>query len=158
MGSIFDAAVAFFAADEWPVTYLGRETAASITVRGVNGYWDCVAQAVEEDRLFLFYSASPFEPRQEQRVQIEEFVARANYGTLLGNFEVDVIGGDLRYKTSLSVRHLPDDLLQEDDLLQRLIRQAVYANVAMMDRYLPGIRAVLLDGVPPAAAIAQVEG
>jgi len=158
VGIIFDTAVAFFAEDDWPVTLMAHETAASVTVRGENGYWDCVAQAVEEDRLFLFYSASPFEPPQEKYAQMEEFVARANYGTLLGNFELDVIGGGLRYKTSLSVRHVPDDTLQEDGMLRRLIRQAVYANVAMMDRYLPGIRAVLLDGVPPAEAIARVEG
>jgi hypothetical protein len=158
VGIIFDATVAFFAEDDWPVTLMGQETAASVTVRGENGYWDCVAQAVEEDRLFLCYSVSPFEPPRETCARMEEFVARANYGTLLGNFELDVTGGDLRYKTSLSVRHIPDDALREDGLLQCLIRQAVYANVAMMDRYLPGIRAVLLDGVSPGEAIAQVEG
>jgi len=157
VGIIFDTTVAFFAEDDWPITLMGHETAASATVRGENGYWGCVAQAVEEDRLFLFYSASPLEPPHEKRAQMEEFVARANYGALLGNFELDVKGGDLRYKTSLSVRHIPDDTLQEDGLLQRLIRQAVYTNVSMMDRYLPGIRAVLEDGVPSAEAIAQVE-
>lgn len=158
MGIIFDAAVAFFAEDDWPITLMGDETAASATVRGENGYWGCVAQAIEEDRLFLFYSASPFEPPREKIVPMAEFVARANYGALLGNFELDVEGGDLRYKTSLSVRYIPDDTLQEDGLLHRLIRQAVYTNVSMMDRYLPGIRAVLEDDVPPEEAIAYVEG
>ncbi len=157
MGIIFDTTVAFFAEDDWPILRIGEETAASATVRGENGYWGCVTQVMEEDRLFLFYSASPLETPHEKRAQMAEFIARANYGALLGNFELDVEGGDLRYKTSLSVRYIPDDMLLEDGLLHRLIRQAVYTNVSMMDRYLPGIQAVLEDGVPPAQAIARVE-
>lgn len=158
MGIIFEAMTAFFERDDWPVTRMGDDPALSATVRGDNGYWACVAQAVEAQRLFLFYSASPLDVLPDRRAPVAEFVTRANYGTLLGNFELNLEDGDLRYKTSLSVQQIPDETLREDDLLHRLIRQLVYTNTAMMDRYLPGIKAVLEDDMAPAEAIALVEG
>jgi hypothetical protein len=157
MGIIFDALLAFFAEDDWPVSLMEEETAASVTVRGESGYWDCVAQALEEERLFLFYSAFPFDVPRGHSAPMAEFVARATFGVFLGNFELDIDGGHLRCKTSVSVRHIPDETLLRDGLLQRLIRQAVYTNIAMMDRHVPGITAVLDNGVPPVEALARVE-
>ena len=39
-----------------------------------------------------------------------------------------------------------------------LIKQLVYANVMMMDSYLPGIMSVIYGDVEPKDAIAQIEG
>ena len=39
-----------------------------------------------------------------------------------------------------------------------LLRQAVYANVLMMERYLPGLLALVYNDITPAEAVAQVEG
>ena len=159
MGILFDAVVAFFEQDHFPIQRIGDETAASATVQGENGYWSCVAQVVEEDRLFLFYSASPLETPPEKRADMAEFIARANFGAPLGNFEMnyDFEGSDVRYKTTLNVLHVPDELLLESTWIQHLIGETVYANVSMMDRYLPGIRVLLEDNVPPATAIRLVE-
>jgi hypothetical protein len=157
VGIIFDTALAFFAEDDWPVARMGDDLAVSMTVRGDNGYWGCVAQALEEERLFLFYSAFPFDVPRGHSAPMAEYVARANLGVFLGNFELDIDGGHLRYKTSLSVRYIPDETLLQDDLLQRLIQQAVYTNVGMMDRHLPGIQTVLENGVPPLEALTRVE-
>ncbi len=38
-----------------------------------------------------------------------------------------------------------------------LVRQLVYANVMIMDQYLPGIMAVIYGNVSPIEAVAQVE-
>jgi hypothetical protein len=39
-----------------------------------------------------------------------------------------------------------------------LIKQLVYTNVLTMDQYLPGIMAVIEQGVEPKVAIARIEG
>jgi hypothetical protein len=42
-------------------------------------------------------------------------------------------------------------------LSSALSKRLVYTNVLMMDKYLPGIMAVIYGGVSPEQAIAQVE-
>ncbi len=66
---------------------------------------------------------------------IAEFITRANYGLVIGNFELDFSDGELRYKTAIDV--------EDDNLSFALIKQMVYANVIIMDKYLPGIMAVI---------------
>ncbi len=79
-----------------------------------------------------------------------EFLTRANYGLVIGNFEMDFGDGEVRYKTSIDV--------EGDRLTSALIKQMVYINVLMMDRYLPGIMKVAFGNADPARAIAEIEG
>jgi hypothetical protein len=69
---------------------------------------------------------------------------------IIGNFEMDFEDGEIRYKTSIDV--------EGDSLSSALIKRLVYANVMMMDAYLPGIMSVIYGDVEPKDAIAQVEG
>lgn len=68
---------------------------------------------------------------------------------VLGNFELDFSDGEIRYKTSIDV--------EGDRLTPALVQNLVYTNVMMMDQYLPGITAVLEQGLSPAEAIHWVE-
>jgi hypothetical protein len=77
-------------------------------------------------------------------------LTRANSGMIIGNFELDFADGEIRYKTSIDVKG--------DFLSFELIKQLVYANVMMMDEYLPGIMSVIDSDVEPKDAIAQIEG
>ena len=91
---------------------------------------------------------SPFEPLLRVR-KVSEFITRANYGMIMGNFEFDFTTGEIRYKTSIDV--------EGDNLSFALIKQMVYANVMMMDEYLPGIMAVIEQEVEVKEAISLVE-
>ncbi len=82
-------------------------------------------------------------------LQLGEFIAKANYGMMIGNFELDFTDGEIRYKTSIDV--------EGDRLSFALLKRLVYANVTMMDQYLPGIKLVLERGMSPEEAIAQIE-
>jgi hypothetical protein len=64
---------------------------------------------------------------------------------IIGNFELDFADGEIRYKTSIDVKG--------DILSFELIKQLVYANVTMMDEYLPGIMSVIDNDVSPEDAI-----
>lgn len=157
MGLIFDTMGAFLRADGWSITQIGDNPGYSMTVKGDNGQWICVAQAEEEGRIFLFYSVSPLDVPPAKRQAIAEFITHANFNMLVGNFELNLDTGDLRYKTSLSLKEIPDQVLKEHDLLTTLIKQLVHINVFMMDQYLPGILAVCNDDVAPKEAIARIE-
>lgn len=149
MGQIFETVANFFKEDEWEFFQLEEQTVLQMSFTGENSNWTCYAQARDEDEQFLFYSVCPVKVPQDMQLAVAEFVARANYGLLIGNFELDFTDGEIRYKTSIDV--------QDDRLSSALIKQLVYTNVLMMDRYLPGIMAVIYAGASPEQAIAQIE-
>ncbi|MEL7052307.1 MAG: YbjN domain-containing protein [Cyanobacteria bacterium J06588_5] len=76
-----------------------------------------------------------------------QFITRANYGLILGNFELDYTDGEIRYKTSLDV--------ESDRLTPALTKNLISTNVTTMDQYLPGLLAFLEQQTPPGQAIKQ---
>ncbi len=147
---ILDAVVRFFQEDNWHFEQLPDKPILRMGFRGDNGTWRCYAQVREQQQQFVFYSVLEFNIPEDRRPAMAEFLTRANYGLILGNFEMDFRDGEIRYKTSIDV--------EGDRLTSALIRPMVYVNVLMMDRYLPGIMKVAYGGASPADAIAEIEG
>lgn len=148
-GNIFEEMINFFSADEWPFVQLPGQPALQISFQGENGKWNCYARAREEQKQFVFYSICPVNAPEDKRLAVAEFITRANCGMMLGNFELDFSDGEISYKTSIDV--------EGDRLSSVLIQRLVYANVMMMDEYLPGILSVIYGNVSPSEAIAQIE-
>lgn len=148
-GQIFNTLVAFFEADDWKFQWLEGLSVLSMPFTGQNGRWMCYAQAREEQHQFVFYSVCPVSVPEERRIATMEFTTRANYGMIIGNFEMDIEDGEVRYKTSLDV--------EGDDLTAPLIRQVVYANLLILDRYLPGLMRVIYGNMPAQEAITLIE-
>jgi hypothetical protein len=86
---------------------------------------------------------------EELRVDMAEFILRANYGASIGCFEMDVDDGEIRYRTGLDVT--------DTQVEATMLRNIVLANLLMMDTYLPGILAVVHGGVAPHVAIQKIE-
>lgn len=151
MEKVFDAVVNFFKEDEWEFSQVEGQAVLQMGFTGDNGNWMCYAQTVENEEVaqFIFYSICPVKAPENKRVTVAEFVTRANYDLAIGNFELDFSDGEIRYKTSIDVK--------DDRLSSALCKQLVYMNLAMMDRYLPGMMAVIYGGVSPELAIAQIE-
>ncbi|MDJ1171771.1 YbjN domain-containing protein [Roseofilum sp. BLCC_M154] len=137
----------FFEQDDWEFIQVepGR---LQLAFQGEKGRWRCYARIHEGDKQFLFYSLFPVAVPEGDRRLMAELLTQANYGMILGNFELDFTDGELRYKTSIDV--------EGDRLTVALVRSLVYANVTIMDRYLPAIVAVL-EGSSISEAIARVE-
>ncbi len=139
----------FFIEDDWSFTKLSGEPTLQLAFQGKNGAWHCYAKAKEENQQFVFYSICPISTPEEKRGSLVEFLTRANYAMILGNFELDYNDGEVRYKTSIDV--------EGDRLTFALIKRLVYTNVMMMDIYLPGIISVVQDDASPAEAIRSIE-
>lgn len=147
---IFNTVIEFFESDNWNFHWLDGMSVLSVPFTGKNGRWMCYAQAREEQEQFVYYSVCPVNVPKERLAVVAEFVTRANYGMIIGNFELDYSDGEVRYKTSIDV--------EGDDLSAALVRQLVYANVIVMDRYLPGLMAVIYGEANPTAEIEKIEG
>lgn len=148
--NIFETIVNFFHQENWQFQENLEIQSLNLGFQGKNGKYECCAIAREEQQQIVFYSILPIQTPENKRSTVAEFITRANYGIIIGNFELDFTDGEIRYKTSIDV----DGNGLNFDLIQNL----VYANIMMMDEYLPGIIAVINNNVSPEEAIKEIEG
>lgn len=146
---IMSALMAFFDEEEWSYARVPDRPILKLGYTGKTGNWTCYAQVRELDEQVLFYSICPLTVGPAKRLAVAEYLTRANYGLIIGNFEMDLDDGEIRYKTSLDA--------ENSELTSGMIRNAVYASVLMMDKYLPGILSILGGNVPPKQAIDEIE-
>lgn len=116
---------------------------------GKNAEFSVYARIRPELELLLCYAASPFEVPEERLSAAAEFVARANYGLRIGNFELDFSDGEIRYKSTLD--------FADEPLTQNLLRNTLYPCCYMLDKYLPAIYALIYENKSPLEAIKLVE-
>ncbi|MBN9388906.1 MAG: YbjN domain-containing protein [Chloroflexi bacterium] len=149
MSEIFDEVKAFFAYEDWPVQVSASEQLLETQFKGEQGQWTCYAQANEEAHQFVFYSVCPTLVPSAKRAAMAEFISRANFGLMIGNFELNFDDGEVRYKTSLDV---------EDTAINfNLIKNLVYANITLMDHYYGGIMKVIYSDKTAAELIEEIE-
>lgn len=144
-----DKIIEFFHRENWQFSVTQNPLILRMTCQGENGQWRCYAKVKETQQQFVFYSVCPIKTAPGKLTSIAEFITRANYGAIIGNFELDFDDGEIRYKTSI------DD--PEHVLTINAISSLVYKNILMMDRYLPGILAVLEQDLEPLKAITAIE-
>ena len=113
-----------------------------------------MAQARENDthRQFIFYSVLESFTPPDKLPAMAEFLTRANYGMVIGNFELDFNDGEVRYKSSIDVT------TNAEHLTEAQFRSLVFTNVLMMDKYFPGLMSVMYLNRSPAELIAEIEG
>ncbi|MFH7025001.1 MAG: YbjN domain-containing protein [Heteroscytonema crispum UTEX LB 1556] len=146
---IFEEMLDFFVEEGWHYTKIKGEPVLRLSFEGKNSKWTCYAKARVQEQQMVFYSICPVNASESKLLAIAEFIARANYGMIVGNFELDFTDGEIRYKTGIDV--------ESASLSFPLIKQLVYTNVTVMDEYLPGIISVINGEVSPVNAIAKIE-
>lgn len=83
-------------------------------------------------------------------VQVAEYLHRANYGLSIGNFELDVRDGEIRYKVSMNVQ---DAMVGRD-----AIDDMISLPVSMFNKYGNSLLAVTMGMMTPEDAIKKAEG
>jgi hypothetical protein len=127
-----------FAANGWPYSEVDGAPVLVTELSGSEGRWDFYAQVVEDKELVLLYSISPQRVPVERRLDVSEFLTRANYGLADGNFELDFDDGEVRFKTVLHV--------EGDELDDLLVKRIVRSNGAALETYLPTIGSIIAGG------------
>jgi hypothetical protein len=119
-----------FVENGWPYSEVAGAPVLLSELSGPEGSWDFYAHAVEEKDLVLLYSIAPHRVPAERRLEVSEFLTRANHGLADGNFELDFDDGEVRFK---SVLHVPAEL---DEIL---VKRVVRLNGTALETYLPSI-------------------
>ena len=150
MAKLLAAVAAFLEGQGWAHEQLPGGSAMSFPFQGDEERWVCYAEAQEEHQRVTFYSVCPFNIPGEQRLAAAEFITRVNYGLIIGNFELDLGDGELRFKTGVDVKGAT--------LTPTLVERAVVPNLHAMNTYLPGITAIVRGEFDtPEQLVAQID-
>lgn len=149
MPSLFEAVLTHLQADNVEFRRVGNHMAVELGVAGDNGSYRMVIVVDAERSVARFLTFVPGKVPEHRRREVMEFLTRANYGLLLGNFEIDLSDGEVRFKVARESEsgELTHDQFQSD----------LYLSVALMDRYFPGLQRVTQGSADAAAAIADIE-
>lgn len=132
----------------WQFYDLGKTT-LRIDVNGKTANWAVIVKCIDEDQQFVVYSVCGNKPTEEKYTVMQEFLTRANFGLRIGNFELDLQDGEIRFKTSIQ--------FAGEVQVDLMIEQCLLINIMTMERYLPGILQVIFTDISPDQAIAQIE-
>lgn len=114
-----------------------------------NAKTDCVIDIRIQDKIVAVFTICPVSIPENGRKQIAEFITMANFGLILGCFEMDMNDGELRFKSSF--------LFEDEESQSEIVfKQHLFTSLSMMDRYFPGIMAVLFANLDPKVAITQI--
>ena len=148
MANVHQAVADFLQSDRWAHEALVGQQAHRVFYQGENGRLICFAQSRQEEQQLIFYSYGPENVPEDRRQAMAEFITRANFGMVLGNFELDFADGEVRFKTSIDV--------EGAELTAELIKPVIYANVLTMDEYLPGLLTVSQGSATPEEALNKI--
>jgi hypothetical protein len=145
----FAALREFLDADGWHPQYVEEGDFFRMSFRGRNGEYRVVARVRGDFDQLMIYAFAPVAAPEPSRGAVAEFVTRANYGMRIGNFELDYNDGEVRYKSSLDFEGV--------GLTPIMIRNAIYPAAQTVDRYFPGLIAVIAGAKSPQAAVEMIE-
>ena len=135
--------------DGWQYAPVEGQPTLAMGFRGQNGSWMCYTHIDEERGVLVIYSVTAKAVPEQARQAMADFLTRANFGLVVGNFEMDLSDGETRFKTSVELGQTEADA--------QFLRRLLHVNVATLDRYLPGIEGVAQGRTSPMEAIAMCE-
>jgi hypothetical protein len=115
-----------------------------------------VALADDYSGLLAFYSIAPFDVFTDRLEATAEYLFRVNCGIVVGNFELDWDDGVVRYKTAFDFNAVSSEIIGSTPIATQVASWLLQANLSTFEQYLPGVRAVIQDGVHPEAALRRV--
>jgi hypothetical protein len=127
-------------------------------IAGVDGYVvdfedelleGALAQLISVEGRFVFYIDFKEKASEATRPSVAEFITRANYGVIIGNFELDYQDGTVRFKTSVDFEGLP--------LAPALIRNVVRAGHQGVTVYGQELANVMRKSKAPAQAVVDAD-
>jgi hypothetical protein len=156
-GPIQQAAARVYETGGWPAVELEDGSGFTLAIHGSDTSWSALAVTDDDGDAFVFYSLAPLDAPPEKLAAVAELLHRANLGLITETFELNPDTGEVRLRTGIDLATLPAVLREDPELLQAIVLDLSAANVGVFDRYLPGLMAVVLGDVAPAAVIAEIE-
>lgn len=98
-------------------------------ISGANGNFQCIADIDEKSKYFIFLSIIGTRVSEEKINILLGAINKINYRLPLGNFEMDITSGEIRFKTGLFYNDL--------DFNENIIENIIVPNLLYTDTYIP---------------------
>jgi hypothetical protein len=132
MKTIFAALKELCKQEDWDLTELVDGKEAMIEFKySDNVVWSCFAYTRENQKQFVFYSIRFDDVPISSINAVNEFITRVNYGLAIGNFELNLDKGTVRFKTSFD--------FDKTEPTEDLIAPIIYSNITIMGNFLPAL-------------------
>lgn len=118
-----------------------------LSFAGNNANYNIYFDIKEEKDCIIVYVMSPIKIPEAKRMQACEYITRANYGIIAGNFEMDFRDGEVRFKSSIE---FPEGKISEE-----MIKLLWVKSLSTIDNYFPGLMRVSNESA--ADAIREIE-
>jgi hypothetical protein len=143
------ALIAHFEAHDIQYSCKREERRAWFTMNSGSALQKCSFRFDKTGDVLQILIQYPLMVKEKFRPAAMEFITRANYGLVIGNFEMDCNDGEVRYHVS----HLMEHGRLEDETIQRLFG----TGMGTADRYFPALMRVLFAGETPSEAVDLAE-
>ncbi|WP_435979176.1 YbjN domain-containing protein [Psychrobacter sp. DM4] len=125
---IVDTIKQFLQDKHWHYTYYrpradDSQQSHHLSLRMRNGQLDCgyLFRIQEKNALLAFYGILPFMIPESHQSAAMLLVTQINYDMIIGNLEMDVRDGEIRYKNAIDVEAIGLD----DDIIEQLLQSVV---------------------------------
>lgn len=148
MKKIVDVVMERLTANEWNFEH--PEDGIVVTgLRGNNSNFRVFFFADEERRTLQVMVTLPVVVPEQKRMEMAEFMTRANSTVLLGNFGMNFEDGEIRYSSAI-------DLGVDGELTLSMVDGLMMRCVITLDQYTPGIMKVIYANVTPQEAFEEI--
>jgi hypothetical protein len=127
----------WLADDGWSPELLNDGRTFSVLFAGTNSEIYVYVWLPDTIDVVVAYAACPFDIPADTIEAAKEFVARVNYGRMVGCMELSVEDGDVRFRSSLDFRGI--------ELTQPLFRNVLLPAAYGMDHYIPALRRLVVE-------------
>ena len=103
------------------------------------------------DDSYVSYAYLNNKATQEHYCNIAEYLHRANYGLAFGNFEMDYLDGEIRYKYAVEISN-------PNNISNHILDKCVLLPCLMFERYGSGMMKLMLGVGTPEELISEAEG
>jgi hypothetical protein len=138
------------ALDEREWTYSANEelNLVALGITADHAAYNCAVIVNDDTRLVTMLARASLRVPLEERGPACELLMRANHGLMLGNFDLDFAGGEVRNKVSVDV--------EGGTLGTRMVQTMISVALDMHEMWYPPLMKVIYGGVTPQDAVAEV--
>lgn len=123
--------------DGWEFNYDDKNELFRLEIRGINSDFICFIIVDEEQESLLCNTHIKQKIPFAKRLEICNFMNRVNYELAIGNFEMDMDDGEIRFRTYL-------DLANSEPSREQLLN-LIWNGAQTFDTYYPGIQKIVQD-------------
>lgn len=132
--------------DGWDFEYDDKNELFRMEIRGINSDFICFAIVDEEQESLLCNTYIKQKIPFSKRLEVCNFMNRVNYELAIGNFEMDMDDGEIRFRTYLDAANIEPSKEQLVNL--------IWNGAQTFDTYYPGITKILLEDYLAEEAVA----